>query len=188
MPTVKLDKTLIANLIDMVSNTPRGEDALASISHNDYEVLDLFESEMQVEWQDVARGEQVILALNAREEALSKLNTLPFTYAGSDEGGYPYVLAPNAAINVDGDLNTDDGFDAPLFKHFSRPGTGHPSATVNGYVGSDSEFLFGALDFTVDNTMDGDLDWASMRVQTAQGLDAGPDRAGLEGIQSDGKG
>jgi subtilase family serine protease/flagellar hook assembly protein FlgD/squalene cyclase len=166
---VKLEKSMFASLMEMISDSPRGEEALASVSHNDYEVLDLFESEIQVEWQDVARTGQVILALNAREEALSKLKTLPFTYAGRDDSGFPYLLAPNAAIKVDGDLNADDGFDVPLFKHFSRPGTGHPSATVNGYVGSDNEYLYGALDFTVDNTMDGDLDWASMRVQSAQG-------------------
>lgn len=166
---IKLEDSLIATLVDKVWDSPLGEDALASVSHNDYEVLDLFEAEMQVEWENLPRGGQVILALNAREEALSKLNTLPFTYAGTGEGGYPYRLAPNAPVNVDGHLREDDGFDAPLFQHFSRPGTGHPSATVNGYVGSDSEFLYGALDFTVDNTMDGDLDWASMRVMTASG-------------------
>ena len=166
---VKLEDSLFAGLAGMWSDTPRGEDALASVSHNDYEVLDLFESEMQVEWNNLALGGQVILALNAREEALSKLNTLPFTYAGAGEGGYDYLLTPDAPINVDGNLGADDGLDAPLFQHFSRPGTGHPSATVNGYVGSDREFLYGALDFTVDNTLDGDLDWASMRVMTASG-------------------
>jgi len=166
---VKLDDSLYASLVDRWTDTPRGEDALASVSHNDYEVLDLFEAQMQVEWKNLARGGQVILALNAREEALSKLNTLPFTYAGAGEGGYSYQLAANAPINVDGNLGADDGLDAPLFQHFSRPGTGHPSATVSGYVGSDREFLYGALDFTVDNTLDGDLDWAAMRVMTASG-------------------
>ncbi|HEY5738546.1 MAG TPA: FlgD immunoglobulin-like domain containing protein, partial [Gammaproteobacteria bacterium] len=166
---IKLEQSLVASLVDRFTDGPRGEDALASVSHNDYEVLDLFESEMQVEWQNLPHSGRVLLALNAREEALSKLNTLPFTYAGDDDGGFPYLLAANSPLEIDGELGPAEILDGPLFKQFSRPGTGHPSATVYGYVGSDSEYLYGALDFTVDNTIDGDLDWASMRVMTAQG-------------------
>lgn len=146
------------------------KDVVAQVLYQDNEVLDLHEAEMEVRWSGVPSGSANLrLAFNAREEILSNRKALPFSYPSEPERVYEYRLVDNRPLVVDGNQTAQDGLTEPLFKAFSRPNTGHPSADVYGYVQSDAEYLYGALDFTVDNTMDGEKDWASMRVKTAGG-------------------
>lgn len=144
------------------------QDVLSKVLYPDREVLDLFGAEMEVRWDSLPGG-KIELALNAREEALSQRKTLPFSYPADTTRFYTYVLRGNRPLVVDGNQTSQDGLGEALFKVFSRPGTGHPPADVYGYVQSDGQFLYGALDFTVDNTEDGDKDWGAMRVRTRDG-------------------
>lgn len=160
---------LRAGLLDRIgawfSTTPPGDDVLASIQYPDHEVLDLHESQMQVRWTKIPGKTGVSLALNAREEDLSRLNTRPFSYPQDADTGYSYRLEAHKAMVVDGFKQADDHLGKALFRRFSQPGTGHPSGFVQGYVSNDDQALYAALDFTVDNTLDGDADWAAVRVR-----------------------
>ena len=165
----KLEKTLLNQVISLVSDKARGIDVLEAVRFPDNEVLDLYEQEMEVQWLDVAKGQKILLALNAREEELSKLNTLPFSYPVNEGESYKHQITENDPLVFDAQLTSADNFNKPLFKQFTRPDTGHPPGTVYGYAKSDKDYLYGALDFTVDNTMDDELDWASMIVKTSNG-------------------
>lgn len=160
--------TLVANgarvLPSSALHLGNNRDVLAKVLYPDHEVLDLFGAEMEVRWPGMAGG-KIELALNAREEELSKRKTLPFSYPAGTTHTYTYAIRGNRPMTVDGNQTAQDGLGDPLFKVFSRPGTGHPPAEVYGYVQSDSQYLYGALDFTVDNTEDGDNDWGAMRVR-----------------------
>jgi hypothetical protein len=57
----------------------------------------------------------------------------------------------------------------PLFTETSLPVSGHPAGPVSGWAWEEGGRLRARLDFTTDNTMDGDLDWASLRVATPGG-------------------
>jgi len=156
---------IINRLTSFIKDTRSTENVLEQIKYPDNEVLDLFESEMEVGWAKFPAGERILLSLNAREEELSKLNALPFDYLKKDKTPYSYTLQKAKPLIVDGKQEANDNLNAPLFKSFSRPDTGHPYGNVYGYVTNDDNYLYAALDFTVDNTMDGDLDWASLRVK-----------------------
>lgn len=162
--------TLVANgarvLPSSALHLGNNRDVLAKVLYPDHEVLDLFGAEMEVRWPGMAGG-KIELALNAREEELSKRQTLPFSYPADTTHTYTYAIRGNRPMTVDGNQTAQDGLGDPLFKVFSRPGTGHPPAEVYGYVQSDSQYLYGALDFTVDNTEDGDNDWGAMRVRVS---------------------
>jgi hypothetical protein len=58
----------------------------------------------------------------------------------------------------------------PFFKEYVVPGSGHPPGYVYGWVMNDDENLYVALDFTPDNTVDGELDYAKVYVLTVDGL------------------
>ena len=143
----------------------------------DHEVLDLHEREIELRWDDVggdaaAAGKAlpVTLALVAREEPdLSARHPRPFSYPADDGRSYHLVAGGGAAMQVDGLQTGADGLEAPLFSAWSRPDTGHPAAEVYGYAASDADAVYAALDFTVDNTQDGDRDWGSLLVETPSG-------------------
>ncbi len=153
------------------------EAALARVQGLDHDVLDLHENEIELRWDDpspraTADGVKlpIRLALAAREEPdLSPRHPRPFAYPAAQGTSYQVVAGAGGAMKVDGLQTGADGLVAPLFATWSRPDTGHPAATVYGYASSDDQALYGALDFTVDNTEDGDKDWASLWVETPNG-------------------
>ena len=158
-------------LPDRALRDDTGEDVLDELRHADYEVIDLHERSFQVRWSGLPEGEPLRLNLIAREETLSGRRVRPFRYP-REEGVYNYRLSGEEAMKVDGLQTSADGLDEPLFEQRSKPGTGHPAATVVGWVGSDDAHLYAALDFTVDNTLDRDQDWAELQVETPEGLKA----------------
>lgn len=143
-------------------------DVLPKVLYPDNVVLDLHEQEMEVRWENVPAG-RLRLALKAREEKLTGRKAIPFTYPAESGHVYNYVVRGNRPMLVDGRQTAQDGLGDPLFKVYSRPGTGHPAADVYGYVQSDGKYLYAALDFAVDNTEDKDKDWAALRVKTGAG-------------------
>jgi hypothetical protein len=111
----------------------------------------------------------VKLVLRAREETLTGRNARPFAYPGASERYFDVTLDPSTPIRplkVDGLQTGQDDLGEPLFEELSRPGTGHPAARVSGWAKTDGESLYAALDFTVDNTLDGDKDWAALLVRS----------------------
>jgi subtilase family serine protease/Tol biopolymer transport system component/flagellar hook assembly protein FlgD/fibronectin type 3 domain-containing protein len=145
------------------------KDVLADVLNRDNVVLDLHEAEMEVRWDGPIPNKNLRLALNAREEILSTRKAVPFDYPPEPDRVYEYRIAGNRPLMMDGNQTADDGLSEPLFKVFSKPDTGHPAEYVYGFVQSDAQYLYAALDFTVDNTLDGDKDWAALRVKTATG-------------------
>lgn len=144
------------------------QDILNKVVARDNEVAALHEAEMEVAW-DVQPGARIELALGANEESLSKRTDLiPFSYPAEAGRVYNYVVSGNRPMVVDGNQTAQDNLIDPLFKVYSRPNTGHPASNVYGYVQSDAQYLYAALDFTVDNDEDVS-DWADMRINTKNG-------------------
>ena len=65
-------------------------------------------------------------------------------------------------------VGKDAGLAEPFFKEYCRAGTGHPHAYTYGWVWNDKENLYVKIDFTGDNTMDGDEDYAKVFVNGQQ--------------------
>lgn len=64
----------------------------------------------------------------------------------------------------------EEGKEKLLFKEYVISGSGHPSGYVYAYVSNDSKYLYITLDFTPDNTMDGDKDYAKVFIKTGDKL------------------
>ncbi|MBI3562427.1 MAG: PD40 domain-containing protein [Gammaproteobacteria bacterium] len=144
------------------------QDILNKVVARDNEVAALHEAEMEVAW-DVQPGARIELALGANEESFSKRTDLiPFSYPAEAGRVYNYVVSGDRPMVVDGKQTAQDNLIDPLFKVYSRPNTGHPASNVYGYVQSDAQYLYAALDFTVDNDED-DSDWADLRINTKNG-------------------
>jgi len=58
----------------------------------------------------------------------------------------------------------------PFIQVFSKPGTGHPDGYTYAWVANDGQYLYATMDFTSDNTMDGNEDYAKVHVKTPEGV------------------
>jgi len=79
---------------------------------------------------------------------------------------YSYRLdSVSKTLTVDGNLEETEGL-KPLFKEYCRPGTGHPEGFTYGWIMNDEDYLYAVVDFTPDNTMDGDKDYSKLYIRT----------------------
>ncbi|MCX5851383.1 MAG: hypothetical protein NT072_04920 [Deltaproteobacteria bacterium] len=138
--------------------------ALAKVSRKDFDVLDVTGKTMEFHFTG-GRGDAV-LKLTARIEP-EKLSRVPFQFPtanlfkSADKISQFYTYRLNdAAMAGPGD---------PLFKEFCIPGSGHPAGYTYGWVWNDNGFLYVNIDFTPDNTMDGNKDYAKVFIKTDKG-------------------
>jgi hypothetical protein len=73
------------------------------------------------------------------------------------------------ALKIDGQLD-EVAYRRPFFKEYSLAVTGHPSHYTYGWVWNDDQYLYVAMDFTSDNTWDGDKDFAKVYINTESGV------------------
>jgi len=83
---------------------------------------------------------------------------------------YNYKLNTNyGKITADGVLDEVDGMEV-FAKEYQIPGSGHPAGDTYFWVMNDDENLYVVMDFTPDNTYDGDKDYAKVYVNTDEGI------------------
>lgn len=148
-------------------------DALALALRSDHDVLDAFGRTIELTFPSSPPGS--LLHLTARVEG--EVNEgLPFAfppenlfqtftakstfyrYRPSPEGSGPAwtrTLEPKDVL---------DPKDA-LFAEPCAPTSGHPDGVTYGWVANDRQTLYAAVEFTPDNTRDGDKDFSSVHVE-----------------------
>jgi hypothetical protein len=83
---------------------------------------------------------------------------------------YSYKLNTNyGRITADGVLDEVAGTEV-FAKEYQVPGSGHPAGDTYFWVMNDDENLYVVMDFTPDNTYDGDKDYAKVYVNTDEGI------------------
>jgi hypothetical protein len=137
--------------------------ALKKLTQKDYDVIDAYQKAVEVNFP--AKRKNNILTLTARVEG-ERISKIPFqfplrnlfTEINERSEFYTYTI---------GSKNKGS---RPFFKEYSRTASGHPSGFTYGWVSSDDKNLYVKIDFTPDNTMDGDKDYAKVYVKTDNGL------------------
>ncbi|WP_207953121.1 S-layer homology domain-containing protein [Paenibacillus agricola] len=118
-----------------------------------------------------------ILKVDARVEP-EVISTIPFHYPTSnlykdfDLNSEYYTYPINSSrgnLVMDGQLN-EISLQAPFFQQYTVPDSGHPDGVTYGWVWNDDENLYVAIDFTPDNTFDGDADYTKVYVKTSSGV------------------
>ena len=140
--------------------------ALAKVSKKDNDVIDSFGKTIEVAFPEGVKDRSLVLA--ARIEGL-EISKQPFQFPPANlfrkmnahSAFYTYRLGQQGKTPGEGQL---------LFKEYSRTGTGHPAGYTWGWVSNDKENLYVKIDFTPDNTMDGDKDYAAVYVKTDRGI------------------
>jgi hypothetical protein len=146
--------------------------ALKKVSEKDFDVVDAFGKSIELVFP--SGGIDKVLSLTARVEG-ARISETPFQFPREnlfkemtgDSEFYRYRL-------MAGDLPATTGrrgmSENPFFKEYSVTGSGHPSGFTYGWVRNDGQNLYVTIDFTPDDTMDGDKDYARVYVKTERGI------------------
>lgn len=139
--------------------------AVAKLQATDCDVTNVYDQAVVLNFGGAASD----LELTARVQG-DMAGTFPFEYpvenslgpVTEDSAFYSFALADAPPV-----IDTSS---APFLSVFTRPGTGHPDGYTHVWMGSDDDYLLVTLDFTSDNTMDADDDYATVHVKTASGV------------------
>ncbi|HWR57641.1 MAG TPA: choice-of-anchor U domain-containing protein [Thermodesulfovibrionales bacterium] len=143
------------------------DNGLLKLSKKDFDVIDAFDKSIELVFD--AEAENNTLSLTARVES-TIISKVPFqfptgnTYRNLDSRSsfYSYRLnSEQGGMQLDGTIE-ETAQRKPFFKEFSKTGSGHPSGYTYGWVWNDDKNLYVAMDFTPDNTMDSDKDYAKV--------------------------
>ncbi len=75
---------------------------------------------------------------------------------------YTYRLgSAKGKFTINGELD-DEKLGKPFFNEYYIVGSGHPQGQTFGWVRDDGKYLYVAIDFTSDNTLDGDVDYTKV--------------------------
>jgi hypothetical protein len=147
--------------------------ALKKVSRKDFDVVDAFHRSIELAFP--GKGNTKVLSLTARVEG-TKISKTPFQFPPSNvykkitgaSEFYPYSL--KAVGTTPGKIGRPDMTENPFFKEYSVTGSGHPSGFTYGWVRNDDKNLYVTIDFTPDDTMDGNKDYSKVYVKTEEGL------------------
>ncbi|MDO8915760.1 MAG: lamin tail domain-containing protein, partial [Coriobacteriia bacterium] len=159
------------DVVALEGNTPgkvlgsRDPLAVAKLAARDDDVTDAFGRALVLEFP---KGGSVLEIVARVQGDLSGAFPFEFPVANTFSAvtpGSSFYACDLAALPAVVDTGAE-----PLVKEPTAPGTGHPSGLMYVWTASDGTSLQVTMDFTSDNTMDGDEDFAAVHVKTDQGL------------------
>ena len=139
--------------------------AVKKVAQKDHDLMDAFGKSLELAFPAI--GKDRALRLVARVEG-REISKIPFQFPR--ENLHREMTEKSRFYRYDVSPETANITSKPFFEEFSGTGSGHPSGFTYGWVGHDAENLYVTLDFTPDNTMDGDKDYAKVYVKTDTGL------------------
>ncbi len=152
--------------------------AVRKLSARDDDVLDAA-GRIVLEFPPRGTGGGATLRLTGRIEP-EDTGESPFVFPwrtgpgdrGDPSASYEYEMGSRRGRFVpDGRLDgsSDAEMGDPIFKVTTDPGTGHPSAYTTCWVRDDGTNLYVAMDVAMDNTRDGEKDYAAVRTRPGRG-------------------
>jgi len=165
-----------ATLGGIAPSSIRGsEDPLAKkkLSKADFDVIDAFGKTLELRFPP--EHKERTLSLVARVEGGQRVG-IPFLFPQENHGKSVDRLAsfyrylPESGISASVRNGRLDDTAKPFFREWSHSASGHPSSYTYGWVGSDEKNLYARIDFTGDDTRDGNADYTSVLVKGKGGI------------------
>ncbi len=170
-----LDSVLLGENSPVSILSEESEAALRKLSNKDLDLLPIDEHGMEFTFSTAGSNNR--LSLTGRIEA-ETISTTPFHFPAREQEKradhsprfYTYELnSEQASVAINGKFENLYARH-PLFNELTKPASGHPDGYTYGWVANDAEYLYAVIDFTSDNTMDGDKDYAKININTSQGI------------------
>jgi hypothetical protein len=149
--------------------------ALKKIFQRDFDLVDVFHKEIELTFH--TGGSDARFSLTGRIEPL-EISRTPFTFPienlykpmSSRSHFLSYRLQTGDKVSPSRGLFERLSASEPFHQAYSPTGSGHPSGMTYFWVDNDTDYLYVAVDFTPDNTRDGDRDYAGVYIRDGGGL------------------
>ncbi len=140
-------------------------DAVGLAARRDNDVLDAFGKTIELTFPGRARGAALRLAARV-EPKVNEGSPFAFPPANQFDPAAPTAFYDYRPVPAGRAPSWPDGLDASgaLFAQRCTPTTGHPDGVTYGWVANDRDTLYAEVEFTSDNTRDGNKDWSSVTV------------------------
>lgn len=139
--------------------------ALKKLAASDHDVTNVFASAVELSFP--AAGSR--LTLDARVQGdISR--TFPFEYPQANTFGPVTAASSFYTVDISALPTEIDQTAPPFLTVLAEPGTGHPKGYTYMWLARSGSDLLATIDFTSDNTMDGDEDYATVHALTASGV------------------
>lgn len=165
-----LDSVLLNGLAPVKVNG--GEGLIDKLSKNDNDLINLDKTGIELTFN---AGKSLSITARIENTVISKT---PFQFPtenlyraiDSNAEFYSYKINSETGSAEIGNLLKMMSSKKPFFREYVVPESGHPAGYTYGWVTNDDKNLYVALDFTPDNTMDGEKDYAKVYVKTKDGI------------------
>ncbi len=114
-------------------------------------------------------GTGSVLQIDARVQG-DIAQAVPFEYPRANTYGPVTAVSSFYPSDLNALPSAIDTSATPFVREFAEPGTGHPKGYTYAWVATADGCLLVTIDFTSDNTMDGDEDYATVHVKTPAGV------------------
>jgi hypothetical protein len=138
--------------------------ALKKLSKKDFDVIDAYSKDLELSFP--SDGDKKI-TLTARVEG-TVISKTPFQFPVENLMKEMNTHSRFYTYEINSETMTPES--KLIFKEYSKTGSGHPSGFTYGWVNNDDENLYVKIDFTPDNTMDGNKDYAKVYAKTDDGI------------------
>ncbi len=144
-----------------------GINILEDINKDDKNVVIAHENPIIVHW-NVPSGcnVDVIVSMKANEYESPEENA--FRFPQEPIQFETYHFKHNGSLTIDGNISEVDDIVSPNFSPFWKAGTGHPSNKTYIYMKDDSQFVYLAVDISLDNTNEFGDDWLKIFIKNAK--------------------
>ena len=141
-------------------NIDNSAEVLGKVMSPEYDVCDAWNSTLEIIWDNVP--ENTTLVMRAMEEDLGEGHGGPLYYPYIPRGyTLGHTLVKGNSTTVDGLLEEPT---EPDFIAFWMPSSPHPDGYTCGWLHSDGEYLYAAVEVTADNTPD-EEDWGAIYIR-----------------------
>jgi hypothetical protein len=125
---------------------------LKKLSGNDNDVVDVSEKELMIEFLTSEKSE---LTITGRIEA-TEISKKPFVFPRGND--YRHIHLGSEFLSYKLGSSSAE----PFLKKYVYTGSGHPSSYIYAWVDNDDKNLYVKIEFTPDNTLDGQTDYAKI--------------------------
>lgn len=148
----------------------QGHSSLEKLSKKDNDLINASKDMLEVIFEPGNTSKILRLTARIENEVIPETPFLfparnTFTTMSKDSSYYTYRILPDAGGQPVAPASS------PFFlKEYSLTGSGHPSGYTYVWVTNDSDNLYVTMDFTPDNTRDGNKDYASVFIKSEEGV------------------
>ena len=162
-----IDSAFLGGLPCIHVTGTRDANGTKKLFKNDYDVLDSHNLSIDLLFPNPGQERKLRFTARIEPENISKT---PFQFPTDYLFRPIHTKKQFYSYSLGNDNGAAEKDKTPFFQELCRTGSGHPSGFTYVWVHNDDTYLYADMDFTPDNTRDGNKDYAELHFKSPSGL------------------